>query len=495
MLHLALAAGDKRVALRAHAFLGGSLCELGDVAGARPHMLAVDSLVQEFRHGRFHWLASIGSAFEAMAGGRFEQARRLYDEARTSAEQDEARGAVMAAVPLCVACLTEQYDDRVRLESQARSALGSIGDPLSGCIGEMLIAQLHGRAGDRERAAAQLATCAAHPLFEAIEEPSWLALLTDACHLASDAKLANRLYSALLPRAERFVFLGPLTACVDLPYARHLGLLAETLGRLDDAVAHLEDAVARTAHAEMRVHLSRLKYELARTLLVRHRPGDRDRAVDLVAQARALAIELGQTGLLPLLAVLGFEDEALPKRAASAPPRFSLYREGEFWSVEWERTTVRLRDTRGPIVALREIRRVLVPGGRLVAATWRPRHELPLYEVLGNIAERHFGTPNEKRFALGDEATLRRLLAEAGFANVGVDVVTRMERHPSFPYRGSALAANFDLSALSDAEREARLATIETESIEAAKSFEVDGVPSAPARANLITVIAPRGAA
>lgn len=147
-----------------------------------------------------------------------------------------------------------------------------------------------------------------------------------------------------------------------------------------------------------------------------------------------------------------------------------------------------------PLVALREMKRVLVAGGRLVLATWRPRHELPLYDLLGKIAERHLGTPNEKRFRLGDDHELRRLLVEAGFGDVVIDVVTRTELHPSFPYRGSALAANFDLSALSDGQREAKLAALEAESIEATKAFAVDGVVSAPARANVVTATADRGA-
>jgi len=137
--------------------------------------------------------------------------------------------------------------------------------------------------------------------------------------------------------------------------------------------------------------------------------------------------------------------------------------------------------------ALCEIRRVLVPGGRLVAATWRARSEQPLYEILGQIAERHLGRASEKRFLLGDEAALFEMLASAGFTDVRIDIVTRTDHFQEFPFRLSALAANFDLSAFSPSEREARLSALEAESREAVEQFASNGGFAAPSRANLIT--------
>jgi SAM-dependent methyltransferase len=141
-------------------------------------------------------------------------------------------------------------------------------------------------------------------------------------------------------------------------------------------------------------------------------------------------------------------------------------------------------------VALREIRRVLVRGGRLVLATWRPRHELALYEALGRVAERHLGAPNEKRFALGDDGELRALLSDAGFSSVAVEIISRAESFKEFPFRLSALAANFDLSGLPDEERERRLRAVEFESIEASKPFVAGGRIEATSRANIATAVA-----
>jgi SAM-dependent methyltransferase len=94
------------------------------------------------------------------------------------------------------------------------------------------------------------------------------------------------------------------------------------------------------------------------------------------------------------------------------------------------------------LAALREVRRVLTPGGRLIASTWRARAHQPLFEALGQVAEKHLGTGSDKRWSLdGDE--LGALLAEAGFVDARLDVVSLEERHRSFPIQASTAAAGY----------------------------------------------------
>ncbi len=143
--------------------------------------------------------------------------------------------------------------------------------------------------------------------------------------------------------------------------------------------------------------------------------------------------------------------------------------------------------------AVREILRVLSPGGRLLLSTWRARAEQPLYEAIGQVAERHLGSAVDKRFSFGDDAELRRLLVDAGFADVRVDVVTITERHSAFPVRLNA-AAVFDLARLGEAEREQRLASMEAECAPILARFTVDGQITEPARANVATAFAPKSA-
>lgn len=146
------------------------------------------------------------------------------------------------------------------------------------------------------------------------------------------------------------------------------------------------------------------------------------------------------------------------------------------------------------LVAAKEMRRVLAPGGRIFLSTWRPRTEQPFHDSLGRIAERHFGRSNDKRWSL-DAAALERLLGEAGFVEVRVERASQIERFHEFPTRANVLAANFDLSGLSDAEKERRFTAVEAESAEVFQRFALDGGFGAPSFANVASAVVPRRAA
>jgi len=78
--------------------------------------------------------------------------------------------------------------------------------------------------------------------------------------------------------------------------------------------------------------------------------------------------------------------------------------------------------------AVREMRRVLTPRGRLAVATWRPIEELPMFRDLQQVAQRHVGTIVDRRHNFGDAAVMGQLLADAGFEDVRVDTLSRTTR-------------------------------------------------------------------
>ncbi|HEX2234838.1 MAG TPA: methyltransferase domain-containing protein [Actinomycetota bacterium] len=87
----------------------------------------------------------------------------------------------------------------------------------------------------------------------------------------------------------------------------------------------------------------------------------------------------------------------------------------------------------------REMRRVLVDGGRAVVATWKGLDRHPLYGALADAEEPHLSalgvaiTRDELvvPFSLGDPEQLKRLLADAGFADVDMAERSVEARFPS----------------------------------------------------------------
>jgi ubiquinone/menaquinone biosynthesis C-methylase UbiE len=261
----------------------------------------------------------------------------------------------------------------------------------------------------------------------------------------------------------------------------------------------MENALRQPDVAEVfeRVLVPGIFERYARDLVERARPfGPSDRILDLGCGtgivARVLRDRLGGAARLTGLDI----SPLMIARARSIAPDIDWY-QGDAIALPFADASFdvvlsqqMLQFTRDPGAAVREIRRVLAPGGRLVASTWRPRHHSPLYDALGQVAERHLGPSNDQRWGLdGDQ--LRALLFAAGFAEVRVETVSLTEHYREFPVRLSAMAANHDLSALGDDERERRWAAVESDSAGVLARFAADGGYNNPSTTNVAVARVP----
>jgi tetratricopeptide (TPR) repeat protein len=353
--------GDGERIADAHFLAMLSLSERGRIPEARRELATLSRIIADLRQPAQLWIEPDNRVWLALLEGDFRQAQDLLaakaeSTYRVTAGRDDLSSARMHRFLLS--------REQGRVADEESIVRDSVVDfpwyPFHRAALACALLDL-----DREEEARVAFDDLARDEFRALyRDNEWLlgmSLASEACAVLRDAAAAETLYEQLAPFAGRHA-LGYSEGSVGA-VDRYLGLLAATRGRLDDAVRHLAAAIEVNDRMGARPWTAHSQHDLADVLRRRDEPGDRARAAELDETSLAIARTLGMA--------LATRIEALPE-VASPPPASpqaplttaTFRREGEYWTIEFELDTFRLRDSKG----MGHLARLLEAPGREIHA-------------------------------------------------------------------------------------------------------------------------------
>jgi hypothetical protein len=324
------ALGDPFVAASARERLAAGLLEAGEMSGAIAVIDAREALVSRLRRPQLEFRSLVLRAGVATMRGEFDTAealtRRIRDLSATL--EDPAAQAIH--------CFMEIGLARARYRNEELAAIRRWGIPVFARIGMGQQLQM---------GLEKLALLRLDPTQLAAKDfPKPSAAIEGSVTVGELAAgvgvrdLCARIYARILPLAQSNNRGTPQIFHCEGSVSRVLGLLAGVLGNDADARRHFEDAIAMNERQGLRPWVAVAQADYADHLT---RVGGREelrRAAELRTRARATADELGMTGLSQRLG-------AAPAAKATHHPE--LTREGDYWTVSWRGSQIRLRDSKG----------------------------------------------------------------------------------------------------------------------------------------------------
>jgi predicted ATPase len=358
--HLARQSGDRHLVFQAHFWRANDALELGNFDEFEADLDTCARLAEELRQPYHAFHVELFQAARAAILGCFEDAQRLATAAHASGMKwhETAAAQFSSAHTLNLALLTgEPLDGFVAFMEAA------IAQHLEVPGLRSLLARVYAELGCEGPARREFNQIAATDFADWPRDgnllPS-LAFLSATCTFLGDTERAATLYELLKPYAERAAVItnvGAYFGCC----AHYLGALAATMSRWDDAVRHFKDAIAFNTRMRARPHLTLTQHAYAQALLARGKPGDRETALSLLADAHSTARELGMkrleekvSRLLPVLS--GVEGPLVSDPQAEAHARVTTHesrltntfrREGNYWTIAFDGSTFRVKDSKG----------------------------------------------------------------------------------------------------------------------------------------------------
>ena len=296
LLELAADSGDRELVLWARAWRVVNLLMLGELGLLAAEGEAFGRLVDELGVPAYRWWPLLWEAMQSFLEGRFEDSERLALEAFSIGQEAHEEAAALHFG-------TQLFHLRLM-----QGRLGELKDAVKAAVEQYpalpgprcALAALYAELGLEDEARAEFESFAVDDFAALPQDFTWLdaaSYLAPTCAFLSDAARAWILYQRLAPYAEYCVFAGWATAFGG-PVSGYLGLLAATMASWEDAERHFVDAVDLCARLGARPFDARLRHDYARMLVARGKPGDRERAVELLSQALDRGQRLGMASLV-----------------------------------------------------------------------------------------------------------------------------------------------------------------------------------------------------
>lgn len=266
-------------------------CQLGDIDLADSEVGPITGIAERMRSPLAQWHAMRCRAVIATARGHFDEARELAEQVVDLAQRASQDGAVVPSLGLMLNLRILTGDPPSRSEEQLRTAVRELA-PLRAITAMLLLGT--GSRDEAQQLYRTLPPPGSVPGFVLLPTLSGMAQLSAEF---DDKATAAQVHRLLLPYADYFSCGGAGIVAILASTRLSIGVAAATLGRLDEAVQQTRVAAEINDRSGMPAAAALARYELAKVLARRRRPGDRDEAA---AIAKAVGARTEQLGMVPL---------------------------------------------------------------------------------------------------------------------------------------------------------------------------------------------------
>jgi predicted ATPase/class 3 adenylate cyclase len=289
LVALGEATGDRAAVANGHNWT--YMCRLEE-AGVDKEVLALCvRLVEELRLPYLRWIVHTFAVQLAMLEGRLADTLVLAEDGRRMGEEAQSQSGafVFGMQTLWVMTLQGRLAELEQGLLAARHAYPFI-DAILTCV----LGLDYAYAGRLDEARAKLEPYAAAEFVDVPRHVGWLftiAQTAEAVAILGDSEWSKVLYRLLEPHATLNVIVGHIVAVAPVSY--YLGRLATVLRDWDTATIHFDAALKRANENDALLWKTMVEQGYAEMLLARNASGDRQKALELLDDALAIAQETG----------------------------------------------------------------------------------------------------------------------------------------------------------------------------------------------------------